>query len=65
MTEIKVNHGLVKTVSLLEELLGSQRLYWLHNRVGNREWEVRIVQGETIVKVNDAKMLTYILLKLK
>lgn len=64
MTEIKVKYDLVKTVSIVEQVLGS-RLYWLHNRVGNRDWEVKIVQGETVVKVKDAKMLTYLLLKLK
>ena len=64
MTEIKVKYDLVKTVSIVEQVLGS-RLYWLHHRVGNRDWEVKIVQGETVVRVNDAKMLTYLLLKLK
>lgn len=64
MTQFKVKYDLIKTVSILEETLGT-RLYWLHNRVGNRDWEVKVEGRETFVNVRDSKMLTYLLLKLK
>ena len=64
MNEIKVKSNLIKTVSLLEQTVGP-RQYWLHNRVGSTNWEVRVDGGETVVRVNDAKMLTFLLLKLK
>lgn len=64
MTQITVKHNLVKTVEILESVL-SPKLYWIHNCVGNRDWEVRIVNNKTVVSVNDPKMLTYLLLKIK
>jgi hypothetical protein len=64
MTEIKVKSNLFKTVSILEQTVGPRR-YWLHNQVGGIDWEVRVAGGDTTVKLRDAKMLTYLLLKLK
>lgn len=64
MTKVKVNSPLIETVSVLEQINGPRR-YWLHNRVGGAKWEVQVVGGETIVEVKDAKMLSFLLLKLK
>jgi hypothetical protein len=64
MTEIKVNFGLDRAVSILEQTVGARR-YWLHNRVGGDDWEVVKSNNGTTVKIRDAKMLTYFLLKLK
>lgn len=64
MTQFKVHCGLIKTVSILEETLGARR-YWLHNRVGGNDWEATVDGKNTVVKVRDPKMLTYLLLKLK
>jgi hypothetical protein len=64
MTEIKVNFGLDRAVSILEQTVGARR-YWLHNRVGGDDWEVVKSTNGTTIKIHNAKMLTYFLLKLK
>ena len=64
MTEVKVNSTLIKTVSVLEQIIGPRR-YWLHDRVGSSEWEVQVIGGDIVVKVDDAQMLSFLLLKLK
>lgn len=42
----------------------SKRRYYLHNRCGGTEWEVRTNGGKTIAKFADAAMATFIILKL-
>lgn len=64
MTEFRVHSGLIETVSILEQTVGPRR-YWLHNRVGGTNWEVQVAGGKTFVKVKDAKMLSFLLLKFK
>lgn len=64
MTEVKVQVGLTKAVSLLEQFVGARR-YWIHNRVGGDNWEALDLSDGTLIKIRDPRMLTYFLLKLK
>jgi len=64
MTEIKVKFDLYKTVSILEQTVGTRR-YWLHNQVGGDDWEVKNTNSGVLVRLRDPTMLTFVLLKLK
>lgn len=64
MTEIEINKPMVNVAELLSKHL-SPRKFWLHNRVGGAGWDVRRLGNRSIVRIDDPKLLTFILLKLK
>lgn len=63
MQKFKLNKvSLSEAVRVLEQI--SPRKYWLHNRVGGQDWTVTF--GKNIsVEIQDPKMATWALLKLK
>lgn len=64
-TEINLSEiPVAKILGFLEREVGP-RSYWLHNRIGGTGWLVDINHGQIQVTIDDDKMATFLILKLK
>lgn len=64
-TEINLSEiPVAKILGFLEREVGP-RSYWLHNRIGGTGWSVDINNGRIQVTIDDDKMATFLILKLK
>lgn len=69
MTEVIIDCGFLHMADLCDQYI-SPRKFYLHNRVGNEEWDVSPYYGNTNhqrtkIKLADPAKLTFILLKIK
>lgn len=67
MIELELARGFQWVAIQCEKHVGPRKFY-LHNRIGGEGWDVRPVnsdRGRSIVRLDDPKMATYILLKTK
>ena len=61
--EFEVDLSFGQAISKVRRIMGPE-LYYLHNRVGNRDWVVRQCHGLVTVMVRDPRIATFIRLKL-
>jgi hypothetical protein len=61
--EFEVDLPFGQAISKVRSIMGNS-LYYLHNRAGGRDWCVKHIQGRVTVHVKDARMATFIKMKL-
>lgn len=67
MIEVELDRGFQWVANQCEKHVGPRKFY-LHNRIGGHGWDVRPAysdRGRSIVRFDDPKMATYIMLKIK
>lgn len=61
--EFEVDLPFGQAISKVRGIMGDS-LYYLHNQAGGRDWCVKHIRGRVTVHVRDARMATFIRLKL-
>jgi len=63
MTEIIVKCGYKQLADVCSQYIGPRKFY-LHNRIGGQDWEVRASKGDTVLRVTQPELISFILLKI-